>query len=130
MSIPKGKSQTTDLSAMVASWQADVLPPKPPEYVSNKVPTEVPSAPTNDWLIKGKPSPPPYVPTCGRDYVLRYPPPIGDGQVKLGATIWISQRDFLKRAAVDCRTTVQDLVREALDDLQAKLEAEKTAGGG
>lgn len=130
MSAPKGKSQTTDVSAMLKSWQADVLPSQPPGYVGNKVPTEVPSPPITEHIIKGKPSPPPYVPMCGRDYVLRYPPPPGDGQVKLGATVWISQREFLKRAAVDCRSTVQDLVREALDDFRAKLEAERLAADG
>lgn len=130
MSASKGKSRTEDLSTMVASWKADVLPPKAMEYPGTNVPTEVLSPPSTERLIKGKPSPPPYVPMCGRDYMLRYPPPLGDGQVKLGATVWISQREFLKRAAVDCRTTVQDLVREALDDLRAKLDAEKVADGG
>lgn len=131
MANPSGKDAVPDISR----WAPDVSAPAEPApsvQKSRKVPGKTPShkspAEAAGYYVQPKAAPVPHVPRQPRGYRMQYPPTEPDSLVKLGGIIWASQRDWLKKASIDQQTTAQDLLREAIDDLRAKIAAEGHQG--
>lgn len=131
MANPSGKDAVPDISR----WAPDVNTPAEPapavqksRKVSGKGPSQTEPAKPAGYYVQPKAALVPHVPRRPRGYKLQYPPTHADSLVKLGGIIWASQRDWLKKASIDQQTTAQDLLREAIDDLRAKIVAEGKEG--